>query len=141
MIISRHLPGEEGFFQRYMTLFVKTFGEYKPHRIPDWIYVVREGDEDIGFAEGFVRKPGECFLMFGGAPMHRHGMGANVRAYRAMLERLHEDGYESIMTEIENGNIGYLKLALSSGLRIIGARVASDRTVVLTLIKLKENEL
>lgn len=141
MIFETHTAKEEGFFGFYQKLFIETFGEWKPHRPPDFVYIIRDG-ESIGWAEGLVRKPWELFLLYGGVPRKQHGQSVNVRGYRALLEKLHNDGWKSLMTEIENTNASYLKLAISSGFLITGARVASNGTVVVTLNKTyKENQL
>lgn len=141
MTFETYTAKDEGFFEFYRNLFVETFGEWKPHRAPDFIYVIREG-ESIGWAEALVRKPWELFLLYGGVPKKQHGQLVNVRGYRALLEKLHNDGWKSLMTEIENTNTGYLKLAIASGFLITGARVASNGTVVVTLNKTrKENKL
>ena len=126
--------GEEGFFAKYQALFIDVFGEYIPHRPPDFICIITDG-ESIGFAECLVRKPGEVHLMYGGVPRAQSGIAANVRGYRALLEHLHRAGYKSLMTEIENTNRAYLKLAISEGFLINGARIASDGKVIVELYK------
>lgn len=134
MIIERYIPQQEKHLQHYEMLFAKTFGELKPHRLPDIVYEARKGDK-VGWAGGFIRKPGEMFLQSGGVPMKQHGWPGNVRGYQRLLQFIHDDGYESLMNEVENTNIPYLKLALTSGFLINGARVASDGTVILEMYK------
>jgi len=141
MIFETYTSKEEGFFGFYQKLFIETFGEWKPHRPPDFIYIVRDG-ESIGWAEGLIRKPWELFMLYGGVPKNQHGRIINVKGYQALLEKLHNDGWKSLMTEIENTNKAMLKLAITSGFLINGARVASNGTVVVTLYKTqKENTL
>lgn len=138
MKIGRVNPYNTEWLQVYKDLFLSTFGELRSHHSPDIVYLITE-EGRAGFAECFINNQNEIHIKYGGTIKGLHGRAENVRAFSALVDYIHGDGFGNIRMDVENDNLPMLKLALASGFRIIGCRIATDKTVVVEMLKMKEN--
>jgi len=119
----------------YHGLFCDIFGSWKPHRVPDIVFLfVTDSEDDImGFASGVIVKPGEIYLQYGGEREKYRGFHTK-NDLRKVRDYIHSKGFKYITTIVEATNNSMLRLYLSIGYVIFGTRIATDKTVCVELI-------
>ncbi len=122
----------------YGDLFVRVFGEWKPHRNPDhvWLFAKDDDTDVMGFACGCEITPEEIFLMFGGCCPEYRGPRVKNRL-REVRDYLHQD-YKYIVTSVENTNTAMLRLYISIDYLIFGVKISTDQKTFVELIHEKE---
>ena len=137
IIISKHSILD--IVNDYPKIYESVFGEFTwQDNVPAEVYVVKNGEESIGFVSGYSTAPKVWFLLRGGFNKDLQGRVGNLRTYLDVLLQLHRE-YDFILTRVCNEDIKALKMDLNAGFKIIGMRQGTSGDLYLELIHKKEN--
>ena len=115
----------------YYRLFTDVF------QSPAFVYVGYEDNELVGFMSGYNHNLSTVYLQYAGAAVQFRGY-RTLKFFKEAIEFIHKE-YHYIMIRIKNDNVAALKIALSGDFKIIGIRMATDKSLYVEFLKERQD--
>lgn len=81
-----------------------------------------------------------CYWQFGGCVPDVRGTVTVHRIYASLIDLMRRRCYRRVTTYVESENIGYLKLAMTHGFRVVGCRMFEGQVLVELYLDLYKGE-
>ena len=94
-------------------------------RIDYALLAIKEGADPVGYMSCREVTHDTVYWQYGGSFENIRGTTTSWRAYQAFLEWA-RGKYKFVSTYVKNDNMGYLKMALKAGFRIIGTKTYKE---------------
>lgn len=135
-MIIKKVPTQE-IISDYAEFYYEIFDETDVFQSPAFVYIGHENDKLVGFMSGYNHNLSTVYLQYVGAVKGFRGYRA-FRFFKEAIEFIHKE-YHYIMLWIKNNNTVALKIALSGDFKIIGIRLATDKSLYVELLKERQN--
>jgi len=121
----------------YPSLYEDVFDSPDVSHLPSFVYLVFKGHNYVGFLSAYAHNADTVYIQYSGFakdvnPVSRLGI------FRDVIEIIHER-YMFILSLIENSNIKALKMAISTGFKVIGTRQDTNKVLLVEMIKEKDH--
>ena len=139
MTLSVSLSTIDQIEGEFVNLYSSVFGGWSNDgNCPYHVYILKEGNDAIGFASGFTIGLQTWYLQRAGFVKTEQKRVTNLyRASFAIKHILEEWPY--IMTFVHNEDYGAMRMVLALGFKIIGVRMDTARKLWVECLKEKDN--